>query len=135
MATIQREISIASPPERVWDAVRDVGALHTRLVPGLVVDTQLEDDNASRVVTFANGLEIRETIITIDDRSRRLAYAATGGRTKHHNASVQVFADDSGGSRLVWITDSLPDEVGTVIHGLVEQGSQIMKRTLERAGQ
>lgn len=41
----------------VWDAARDVGALHTRLVPGFAVDTQLEE--GARIVTFANGV-VRE---------------------------------------------------------------------------
>jgi uncharacterized protein YndB with AHSA1/START domain len=33
VASIHREILIDAPPEQVWDAARDVGALHTRLVP------------------------------------------------------------------------------------------------------
>ena len=49
MASIHREISIDAPPEHVWSAARDVGALHTRLVPGFVIDTKLED--GVRVVT------------------------------------------------------------------------------------
>jgi carbon monoxide dehydrogenase subunit G len=130
MATIHKEISIAAPPEHVWAAVRDVGNVHTRLVPGLVTDTRLEQ--TARVVTFANGMVVRELIVTIDDTAQRLAYASVGGRAMHHNASIQVFPDGSGGSRLVWITDVLPDDVAGPIRGLVEQGSAIMKQTLER---
>jgi hypothetical protein len=59
----------------VWEAVRDVGAVHTRLAPGFVVDTRLEAD--TRVVTFANGLVARELIVDIDDDARRLVF---GGR-------------------------------------------------------
>ncbi len=40
MASIRREILINASPEHVWSAVRDVGALHTRLVPGFVIDTK-----------------------------------------------------------------------------------------------
>ena len=36
MATICKEILIDAPPEHVWDALRDFGALHERLVPGFV---------------------------------------------------------------------------------------------------
>jgi hypothetical protein len=54
MAAIRKEILTAARPERVWDALRDVGALHTRLVPGFVVDTRLEP--GARIVTFANGM-------------------------------------------------------------------------------
>jgi hypothetical protein len=46
MASIRKEIVTAAKPQAVWDAVRDVGALHTRLVPGFVVDTRLEPDPA-----------------------------------------------------------------------------------------
>ena len=38
MASIHREIWIDTPPERAWDALRDVGAIHTRLARGFVVD-------------------------------------------------------------------------------------------------
>ena len=57
MASIHREISIAAPPEHVWSAARDVGALHTRLVPGFVTDTRLEE--GARMVTFGNGSVVR----------------------------------------------------------------------------
>ena len=55
MASIHKEIVVNSSPEQVWDAMRDVGALHTRLVPGFVVDCRVE--NGTRFVTFANGME------------------------------------------------------------------------------
>ena len=38
MATIQKAIAIERSKELVWDAIRDVGAIHKRLVPGFVVD-------------------------------------------------------------------------------------------------
>lgn len=58
MATIRREIALKATVEQVWDVLRDIGALHTRLVPGFVVDTKLEP--GARVVTFANGRVARE---------------------------------------------------------------------------
>src|SRR5258708_36153544 len=129
MASIHKEILIEARPEIVWAAVRDVGAVHQRLAPGFVVDARLEGD--SRVVTFGNGAVVRELIVDIDDQARRLAYAAVGGRTTHHNASMQVFAQGENQSRLVWITDLLPNEVTAVLHELVEQGAATMKQTLE----
>ena len=38
MATIQKEIAIERSEKFVWEAIRDVGAIHKRLVPGFVVD-------------------------------------------------------------------------------------------------
>ncbi len=115
----------------LWAALRDVGALHTRLVPGFVVDTRLED--GARVVTFGNGMVARELIVDVDDEARRLVWSVVGGRFTHHNASAQVFADGEGRSRFVWIADLLPDEIAGDIRALIEQGSAVIKKTLERA--
>ena len=128
MASIHKEVAVRARPEDVWAAVRDVGAVHERLVPGLLVDASLEGD--ARVVTWANGMVLRELIVDIDDVAMRLAYAAVGGRTTHHNSSMQVFAAVEG-SRLVWITDLLPNELAGFVAGLVEQGAAVIKQTLE----
>jgi len=97
MATIRIETDIAAPAGQVWDAIRDYGALHTRLVPGFVVDTRLEGD--SRLVTFGNGMVARERIVGLDDDARRFAYAVVSERLVHHSASNQVLPDGEGGCR------------------------------------
>ena len=74
MASIRKEIPLESSAENVWAAVRDVGALHHRLVPGFVVDTRLEE--GARVVTFGNGMVVRELIVDLDDD-------VGAGRTAH----------------------------------------------------
>jgi hypothetical protein len=109
MASIHKEIRIQARPEKVWEAIRGLGAVHTRLAPGFVVDTRLEAD--ARVVTIANGLVVRELIVDIDDGARRLVWAVVGGRFTHHNASMQVLADGAGHSRAVGIADLLPHEL------------------------
>ena len=38
MASLYKEIRIAAPASAIWDAARDLGALHTRLVPGFVTE-------------------------------------------------------------------------------------------------
>jgi carbon monoxide dehydrogenase subunit G len=130
MASIRKEIVVAARADAVWAAVRDVGALHQRLVPGFVVDTRLEA--GARIVTFGNGMVVRELIVDLDDDARRLVWSARGGRLTHHNASVQVFADGGERSRLVWIADLLPDAVAEDIRAMIEQAAAVMKRTLER---
>ncbi len=131
MASIRREILIEARPEAVWDAVRDVGAVHERLAPGFVVDTRLED--GARIVTFASGLVARELIVDVDDDARKLVWAVVGSpRLTHHNASMQVFADGERRSRVVWIADVLPNEIAGYIAGLIEEGLGTMKKTLER---
>jgi carbon monoxide dehydrogenase subunit G len=129
MASIRKEVVIEAPADKVWDALRDVGAVHRRLAPGFVVDTRLED--GARVVTFASGLVARELIVDVDDAARRLVWAVVGSpRLTHHNASMQVFADGNRGSRVVWIADLLPDEIAGYIAGMMDEGLATMKKTL-----
>ena len=42
-AAIHTEIHVDVPPAFAWAAIRDVGAVHTRLVRGFVVNTVLAD--------------------------------------------------------------------------------------------
>ena len=130
MASIRREIRIAMRPEKVWDAVRDIGNIHKRLVPGFVADCRMEGDDA-RIVTFGNGLAVKEIIVDLDDSARRLCWTAQSERMTHHNASMQIFADGEG-ARAVWIADLLPNEVAPAIGAMIEQGLGAMKNTLER---
>jgi Polyketide cyclase / dehydrase and lipid transport len=129
MASIHKEILIEAPPEDVWAAIRDFGAVHERLAPGFVVDTRLDQD--ARVVTFANGIVVRELLVDIDDKARRIAYAVVKGRPTHHSASMQVFAEGSQYSRFVWITDLMPNDLAEPFRWMVEQGTAVIKQTLE----
>lgn len=133
MASIHQHISINVPARELWDAVRDIGALHTRLAPGFVTDCRLEDGGGARTVTFANGVVARELIVTLDDGARRLVWSAAGGRLTHHNASAQVFEDGAERCRLVWIADLLPDTMAPAIAAMIGQGLQAMKKALESA--
>lgn len=129
MASVHREIAIARSADEVWDALADVGALHTRLVRGFVTDCRLE--SGARVVTFANGMVARELIVSVDPERRRVAWSVVGGRLSHHNASAQAFAEGEGACRVVWIADFLPDEHAAAIAGMIDHGLAAMKATLE----
>lgn len=131
MASIHREVLIDASSDRVWDALRDVGAIHERLAPGFVTDVKLEP--GARVVTFGNGMVVRELIVDVGEDARRVAWSATGGPLTHHNASAQVFAEGAGRSRFVWIADLLPDEMAPPIAGMIEQGLDVIRKTLEEA--
>jgi hypothetical protein len=131
MATICKEATIARDAAFVWDAIRDVGAIHRRLVQGFVVDCRLEGD--SRYITFANGMTMREIIVSVDDRTRRHAWSARGEPLTHHNASIQVFAEGDEKCRVVWIADLMPNEVADTVGEMISQGLSAMKRTLEQA--
>ena len=128
MATLHKQIFVAASCERVWDAVRDVGALHTRLVPGFVVDCRLEGD--TRIVTFGNGAVAREPIVSLDDGRRRLAWQFIGASLTHYNGVMEVLAEGDG-CRVIWTSDLLPHEAADAIGARQDQALQILKRTLE----
>jgi hypothetical protein len=132
MASIRKNILLAASPDAVWAAVRDVGVPHQRLTPGVLVDCRL--DGEARIVTFANGLVVRELLVDLDQELRRFCWAAVGGRLIHHNASMQVFPDGAGKSRLVWIADLLPDAMAPAVEALMDEGAAAIKKTLEAQG-
>ncbi len=128
MATVTKEVVTRAPADAVWDAIRDIGALHTRLVPGFVIDTRVEP--GARVVTFANGVTVFERIVTIDDQDRRLVWTAEGVRTTHYNSAVRVVAQ-AGDTRVVWTSDFLPDEAAGQIDAAMEAGARAMQAALD----
>lgn len=130
MTSIREEVTIDAPADVVWQVVRDVGQAHRRLFPGILTDGRLDGD--ARVVTFADGTVLRERIVAIDDQHRRFVYASVGGRATHHSASIEVVREGEERSRLIWITDVLPDELRDRIAGLMHQGASVAKETLER---
>jgi hypothetical protein len=131
MASIRKEISIEASPEHVWEAVRDVGAVHQRLARGFVVSTQLDGD--SRVVTFANGAVARELLVDLDDKARRLAYSVVESplQLTHHHATIQILPEGSNQSRMIWVADVWPNEAADRVGPMMEQGSLVMKKTLD----
>jgi hypothetical protein len=130
MASIHKDIPLDARPEDVWAAVRDYGAVHQRVAPGFVTDCKLDGD--SRFVSFANGNVAQELPVTMDDARMRLVYAVVSPRVKQHSASIQVFADGEGHSRMVWITDVLPDEIAPYIDGQMDLGAAAMQKQFRR---
>jgi carbon monoxide dehydrogenase subunit G len=133
MASIRKEISVNANVKQVWDAMQDIGALHTRLVPGFVLDTQLVP--GARIVTFANGLTVREQIVTIDHNARRLVWSATGGMLTHHNGSAEVLEDPDRRTRIVWTADLLPDSAAEALDEMMSHGITAMQAALDRPSQ
>jgi hypothetical protein len=131
VASIRQEIAVDMASDLVWAAVRDVGAVHRRLVPGLAVDTRVE--GSCRILTLPDGQTVRELIVDIDDDAQRLAYAVVESRLalEHHHATFEVLADGPTRSRLIWITDLLPDVLAPQARRRTERAAQVMKHALE----
>ncbi len=131
MASNRREVLLGASADKVWDAVRDFGQVHTRVAPGFL--TKLEMDKGDRVLTFFNGLVARERLVTLDEPAKRLVYTVVEGRASHYNGSVEVLDAGNEKSRLVWTIDLLPDELGSVVGGMMDRAMPLMKKTLEAA--
>lgn len=129
MASIYKEFVVNASPAFAWEAIKDVGNIHTRLARGFVADTQLEGD--TRTVRFVNGFVVQEQVVSIDDELRRLVYRAIGGRASHHNAFFQVLSETNGRCKILWVTDLLPDEMRAPISQMVEAGASAIQETLE----
>lgn len=134
MASIQKEILINASPDAVWSALREFGALHTRLAKGFVTDTRLVDEGRKRIVTFSNGSTAQEILVGLDDGLKRIAYAVVeSAQITQHSASAQVFDAGENQSRFVWTTDLLPDAVAPYISAQMDLGAAAIKKTLEEA--
>ncbi|WP_405489246.1 SRPBCC family protein [Nocardia sp. NBC_00511] len=133
MASIRQEVVIHAAPQHIWDVIRDVGAVHERLLPGRVTATRVE--GTARFLTFPDGHVIQELLITIDEDSRRLAYSVVAGARPaldYHHASFEVHAEGEHG-RLIWTTDVLPDTAAPEIRIRTQVGIAEMKMNIEAA--
>ena len=128
MASVIKAIELSVPADAAWAMLRDVGAAD-KAFPGVLTASRLE--GGVRVVNFANGMEVRERIVNIDDAGRRVAYGVIEGRFSHHHASMQILAEGENQSRFVWISDFLPEEAEPLVRGLVDQGAAALKSVLE----
>jgi len=132
MASIHNDVPLPASARDVWDAVRDFGALHQRLVPGFVTACSLDGD--TRIVTFANGSVAREVLVDCDDARQRLVYAINNERLKHYSASVQVIADGNAKCRLLWIIDMLPNELAPYVQEQTKAAVIAMHKAFPPAG-
>jgi carbon monoxide dehydrogenase subunit G len=126
MASIRRELVVDVPPDEVWTSLRDVGNV-AELFPGILTSSVLAAED-ERVVTFANGLVVRERIVDVDETSRRIVYSAQGEGFTHHNASMQIIARTAQASRFIWITDFLPHDARSALEPLIDEGMRCFEQ-------
>ena len=131
MAYIRESTHIDVTPAAAWDALRDWGALHTRLAAGFVTDTAL--DRGDRVVTFCDGSVVRERLVSCDEDAQRLAWSIVDGPYVHHHASAQVSDDGHGATVFVWIADVLPGTLAERTAQMMRLGIEAVRRTLDTA--
>ena len=129
MASIRREFTIPVTVEAAWAAWRAIDEVHVRLARGFVVDCRM--DGADRIVTFANGFVAREVIVDVDDVRHRLAYSAHSERLAHHHATFELSDTGDGRTRVLWITDVLPDSAAASVASMMDAGVAAMRETLQ----
>ena len=128
--SVQLRGTLEARPEQVWAHLQDFQAVHKRVAPGFVSDSKPDGADA-RIVTFANGTSAREILVDRDDAARRLVHAVVGSeRIKQHSASVEVFAEAGGRSRVVWTADFLPNEIRPYIDAQMSEAAPIMTKAL-----
>jgi hypothetical protein len=128
MATVRKEFRSPRSADEVWGVLRKFDAVH-EMAKGFVTATKM-DPGGARVVTFANGMEVREWLVSSNDAERRLVYAIIDSpKYTHYSASAQVF-EDGAGSRFVWIVDFLPEEMTGLQSAAMDAGVAAMEAAL-----
>lgn len=127
MASMTVESELTCPAERAWSLLADFSAPH-KAFAGVLTGARLEE--GGRVVTFANGMEVREILVDLDGARRRVAYAVVGGRFTQHAAAMQI-VEDGRGCRFLWTSDFLPNEATPLVEGLMRQGAAAFAQAAE----
>ncbi|HRK63476.1 MAG TPA: SRPBCC family protein [Terricaulis sp.] len=131
MATITKEVRSPRPAAEVWALLRDFAAVH-ELAKGFVASTEMEPSGA-RLVTFVNGVQVREWLVSADDQAMRLVYAINDSPNyTHYSAAAQVVPDEEG-SRFVWTVDFLPDAMAPAQDAAMAAGIAAIGRNLGAA--
>jgi len=127
MASVVLERPLRCTAEHAWRLLRNFGAA-SKAFPDVLTESRAEGEE--RVVTFANGMVVRERLVTMDHERRRVAYAVVGGRFSQHAAAMQII--EMGGECLFhWVSDFLPDSFEPMVRGLMEQGAASFARVAE----
>lgn len=128
MATVRKEFRSPRSADEVWALLRKFDTVHD-LAKGFVTATEMEPSGA-RLVTFVNGMKVREWLVSRDDGERRLVYAILDHpKYQHYSACAQVF-EDGAGSRFAWTVDFLPDDMAEMQSASMDAGAAAMKATL-----
>ncbi|MEZ5080506.1 MAG: SRPBCC family protein [Thermoleophilia bacterium] len=131
MATITRDIPLATTPEHLWDRLRDVGGINTLI--DMLGEVTVEGDR--RTCSLGDRGTLDERILSVDAGTRRVAYTIRESPFgfEHHSASMQAVAGADGTARLVWITDFAPDALAPAVEEVVDNAAASISRALGAA--
>ena len=129
MASITREIIIDATPEKVWSVVGDFARGPLQSAPGVFTDCRLVEPGV-RALHFVDGTIAKERLVARDEATRRIVWGWIGDEVAHDNTSMQVFAAGEKQTRLVWIHDTLPDELVGWLAPAMDRLAPIFQETL-----
>ena len=129
MAAVHVETRIRAPAQQVWQALAATGEAH-RAFAGVLKDCRLEGEDL-RIATFANGMVVKERIVSIEPERMRFAYSVIE-KFVHHSATMQVVARGANECDFVWIEDVLPHAAAASITPLMEQGAKALRTVMEQ---
>ncbi|MDX3247912.1 SRPBCC family protein [Streptomyces sp. ME18-1-4] len=131
ISAVTVDIPVDASAAFVWDVVRDIYAVHKRLIPGAAVAVDQEPD--TRIVTFADGMKATERVLELNDDARRLVYQTTEDAPATHHLGTQVVREDDTGVYLVWTTEFAPASLHDWVTSLMNEFAELMKKTLDAA--
>jgi hypothetical protein len=73
-----------------------------------------------------------EPIVSVNEELHRLVWTTQSSGLIHYNSAVQVYPRETGGSRVVWMTDVLPDDAASRIAAMLRQGATAMSSAFTR---
>jgi uncharacterized protein YndB with AHSA1/START domain len=129
MAAIHVEARIRASAQQVWRALAATGEAH-KAFAGVLKDSRMESEDL-RIATFANGMVVKERIVSVEPQRMRIAYSVEG-QFVHHSASMQVVARGEHECDFIWTTDVLPHAAAASITPLMEQGAKALQQVMER---
>src|SRR5690349_24462015 len=131
MAAVHVRTSIRAPAQQVWKALEATGDAHLAFA-GVLTGCRLEGEDV-RVATFANGMVVKERIISVEPQRMRIAYGVIGNEFVHHSASMEVVARGDEECEFVWIADVLPHAAAASITPLMEHGARALRSVMEKS--
>lgn len=95
MASQNVKASVKAPAEAVWRLLADFGGLQEYAHPGFVIGCESDGNEvgATRIVTMADGSQVRERLEWLENDARRLSYSILGEckfPVKDYIATVKV---------------------------------------------
>ena len=131
MASQNVQASVDAPAEAVWKLLADYGGLLEYAHPGFVIGCEADGNEvgAIRVVTMADGAQVRERLERFENDARRLSYSIVGESkfpVKDYLATVKVTALGDDRCQVDWQSTFEPlgpvDELEALFRGVYAGG-------------